>query len=320
MATALIRVLRKQFPTAQIDMVVREDFLDLIRHNPYLDQKLSLGRKEGIRGVLSLLKKLNREHYDVIYDAHRSLRTLFMMPFLKATQKFYFDKMYLRRSLALTFKLPLLKNLPRTLERYIEPLKSLRVTYDGLGPEVFYTASDEQRALLKFPISKQTEKWVGIIPSAQWPGKRWPETRFKELIQNMLLDARFRFIVFGGNSDDFCDEICQGLPQDRVVNTKGKLSIIECMPLLKKCDFVIANDTGLMHVADALQVPSLLFLGPTSGELGCLPFHPRSKILEHSLWCRPCSKNGEAPCIRKERYCLTLTSTKMAYQAAMAMA
>ncbi len=320
MATPMIRVLREKYPFAQIDMVVREDFFDLIKHNPHLDAKISLGRKEGIRGVIRLLKQLNLERYDVIYDAHRSLRTLFMMPFLKAGKKLYFDKMYLRRSLALTFKLRLLKHLPRTLVRYIEPLKEIGVSDDKKGPEVFFTEEEKISATSKSGLKKTHSLLVGIIPSAQWPGKRWPDMRFRELIQRLLSDARFQFVVFGGKSDSFIDEICKGLPVDRVLNLKGKLTISECMALIKECQFVIANDTGLMHVADALDIPSLLFLGPTSKELGCLPFHPKAIVLEHDLFCRPCSKNGEAPCIRKERYCLTLTTTEMAYQASLKMA
>lgn len=87
MATAMIRCLRSAFPLAQIDMVVRSDFLDLIQENPHLDRKLGLDRKQGWRALFSLRKEINRQHYDVIYDAHRSLRTVLLMPFLQAEKK-----------------------------------------------------------------------------------------------------------------------------------------------------------------------------------------------------------------------------------------
>jgi heptosyltransferase-2 len=74
-----------------------------------------------------------------------------------------------------------------------------------------------------------------------------------------------------------------------------------------------------MHVADALNIPSVLILGPTSQELGCLPFHPKSRILEHDLWCRPCSKNGQAPCIRSRRFCLERTRPEDVYGAAIGL-
>ena len=94
MTTAMIRCLRHQFPEAQIDMVVREDFFDLIKDNPRLNQKRALSRGEGLSGLFELYRWINEQNYDVIYDAHRSLRTLALMPFLKARQKFYFQKHY----------------------------------------------------------------------------------------------------------------------------------------------------------------------------------------------------------------------------------
>ena len=161
---------------------------------------------------------------------------------------------------------------------------------------------------------------VGLIPSAQWSGKRWPLNNFRVLLEQLLQETNYHFILFGGPEDRFCDNLIANLPQTRVTNTQGKLSIAETIAFLELCHLVIANDTGLMHLADALKIPSVLFLGPTSAEMGCLPFDPRSIILEHKLWCRPCSKNGQAPCIRRERYCLTLTTPQAAFKSVLRLA
>lgn len=83
----------KTFPLAQIDMVVRADFLELIENNPHLDRKLTVNRKEGWKGLLTLKREIDRQHYDVIYDAHRSLRTILLMPWLKAETKLYFKNL-----------------------------------------------------------------------------------------------------------------------------------------------------------------------------------------------------------------------------------
>ncbi len=336
MTTPMIRCLRTRFPRAQIDMVVREDFLDLIKNNPRLNQKKGLARGEGLQGLLELRRWIQSQNYDVIYDAHRSLRTFFLMPFLKAPQKFYFKKHYLKRSLALTFKLPLLKHFGRFLERYITPLHPLGVSYDGKGPELFIDDLVVQHTQERFlsglakpriidalAVQHTQERFlsglakpritVGLIPSAQWQGKRWPLNYFRELIEKMIIDTPYHFILFGGPADIFCQALAENIPSERLTNLQGRCSIAESGALLQGCAFVIANDTGLMHMADALGKPSILFLGPTSKESGCLPFHPQSIVLERNLWCRPCSKNGQAPCIRKERYCLTEITPQMAF-------
>jgi len=316
MMTPAFRCLRAKFPDAQIDMVVRQDFFDLIRFNPRITNKIGLSRGEGLKGLWELKKRINAENYDIIYDAHRSLRTLVLMPFLRAKQKFYFQKHYIRRTLLLLLKLPVFNSHKRTLERSIEPLGPLGVTYDGGGPEFFLSGDVRKTALEKvaLPPPKTGGTFVGIIPSAQWPGKRWSTENFKTVCAQILERTPHSLIVFGGKGDTFCQEILEGLPKDRAIDAQGKLSIAESGALVEKCKLVIANDTGLMHVADALKVPSVLFLGPTSGELGCLPFQP-GIVLEHEMWCRPCSKNGEAPCIRGRRYCLENTTPEMAFDA-----
>jgi ADP-heptose:LPS heptosyltransferase len=303
MTTAMVRAVRLAYPQAKIDMVVRADFIDLIRHNPHLDDKIALSRGEGLKGLWALRARINAEKYDLIYDAHRSLRTRLLMPFLQARYKRYFNKHYLRRALALTFKLPLLAPV-RFLEKFIEPLNDLGVVYDGKGPEMFLDEPTRAETSRKVPIPWKDEWTIGVIASAQWPGKRWPLLYFRQTLERLAGDPKIRLIILGGPEDTFCDALREGLPKDRVINAQGKLSIGESAALIEQCDCVLANDTGLMHVADALGVPQVLILGPTSGELGCLPFHPQSQILEESLWCRPCSKNGQAPCIRGRRYCL----------------
>ncbi len=316
MTTAAIRCLRRRFPDARIDMIVRSDFLDIIRHNPHLTHAIGLERKSGWRGLVSLVRSINSVEYDLIYDAHRSLRTRLILPFLRARQKARFQKHYVLRSIALLLKVPLLTP-KRFLERFLEPLEPLGVSYDGLGPEMVVDQKAHDSLVGKLPALQNRRPRIGLVPSAQWPGKRWPVERFTRLAQKLVENTRYDILVFGGKEDYFCSQISAALPPDRALNAQGKLSILEAAAALKDCSFIIANDTGLMHVADALGVPSVLIFGPTSAELGCLPYHPLSRVVEHRLWCRPCSKNGQAPCIRSKRWCLEKTTEELVYGEAL---
>jgi len=311
MATAMIRCLRTTYPLAQIDMVVRSDFFDLIKNNPHLDGKFAVARDKGIFELYRFLKKVNQQRYDLVYDAHRSLRTSLLMPFIKAPRKAYLRKNYLRRSLALTFKLKsLIRGSKRMLERYVEPLLPVGVQYDGLGPELFM---GEPAPL---PFAPPDQKGIGIIPSAQWEGKRWPTQHFRKTIELLLEKTTEKFFIFGGPSDSFCNELVSSLPTDRVINLQGKLTLEGVFQAFQHVKMCIANDTGLMHVGDAFKIPNVLIFGPTNSDMGCLPFHPQSRVVEHELWCRPCSKNGQAPCIRGRRVCLELTTPELVAQTA----
>jgi ADP-heptose:LPS heptosyltransferase len=316
MTTASLRALHAAFPSARIDMVVRSEFVDLLRFNPHVHRVMGFQKGQGWKGLVGLLNAINGERYDFVYDAHRSLRTFLLMPWIRAKKKFFFRKHYLRRALALTFKLPLLDS-KRFLERFVDPLKGEGVRFDNQGPEMFVDDASESSALARSGLAIDGTLRVGIVPSAQWPGKRWPPERFRELLLRLCAETPYQIVVFGGPSDTFCEGIVAGLDANRVVNTQGKLTLLESAALLKLCRFTISNDTGLLHLSDALGIPSVLLFGPTSAALGCLPFHPLSRVVEQKLWCRPCSKNGQAPCIRTKRWCLELTEVSQVFEEAL---
>jgi len=313
MTTAMIRAVRQRFPHARIDFAVREDFKGLVENNPHLDLVWTIRRGAGMKGLFKLADELAREHYDLVYDAHRSLRSRFLMARVPAKHKVTYAKHYLTRSLALTIKFPRLTDRTRLLERFIEPLEPFGVKYDGGGPEFVVTPAQAESARSKLPTASANETFVGIVPTAQWEGKRWAADRFHELVRRLEATNQ-RVLIFGGKADTFCADIVAGLSPERVINLQGKTSLAESAYWLSRCSVVVANDTGLMHLADALGIPTVVIFGPTSGELGCLPFHPESVTLEPELWCRPCSKNGEAPCIRGRRLCLEATQVDDVWQ------
>ncbi len=318
MTTAMLRCLRKRFPLAKIDFAVRDDFKGLLENNPHIDRLWTIRRGSGFTGLWQIGRSLSLENYDLIYDAHRSLRSRFLMSTVGAKLKITYPKHYLARSLALTFKFPRLTNRTRMLERFIEPLLPLGVAYDGLGAEFVVSEAQKRSAMLSLPegvTTAEAEKFIGIVPCAQWEGKRWPLDRFRKLTERLMSVSPQRILVFGGKSDNFCAELVRKLSADRVINLQGRTTLGESAYWLSRCTVVACNDTGLMHLADSLNIPTVVIFGPTSGELGCLPFHPQAISMEPQLWCRPCSKNGEAPCIRGRRICLESTPVDAVFDA-----
>jgi ADP-heptose:LPS heptosyltransferase len=76
---------------------------------------------------------------------------------------------------------------------------------------------------------------------------------------------------------------------------------------------VVTNDSGLMHVAEAVGTPVVALFGPTVRGFGYFPSLPRSAVLEtNGLECRPCSRNGRRPCWRGDHACLTRIDSEAA--------
>ncbi len=83
---------------------------------------------------------------------------------------------------------------------------------------------------------------------------------------------------------------------------------------MKKCKLIITNDTGLMHVAAAMNVPVISIFGSSVKEFGFVPYNVKSKILENnSINCRPCSHIGKSECPKKHFKCMKEINAKYVF-------
>ncbi len=305
MSTALPRVLKNTFSGSNIHMAVRSDFRDLIEWNNNIDRKIYLEKNEGLRGLVKLIKSIKTEKYDLIIDAHKSMRSSLICLFTPGVRKVYFNKRTLKRLVLIFFKINLFSKIDLQILEYIKPLKKLGVSYDDKGTKIFLPqdAIDKADKILRELINKKNTKIIGMVPGAHWPGKRWPAYKFRCLAGLIEKNMDAIVLIVGAKKDLFCDDIVKGY--SKVFSFAGKLSMIESAAMLSKCDVVISNDTGMMHVAEAVGSDVIGLMGPTSREFGCYPYRETSRVIELKMWCRPCSKNGKGLCIRfGKRPCL----------------
>ena len=85
----------------------------------------------------------------------------------------------------------------------------------------------------------------------------------------------------------------------------GKTEFRQSLAIISQAQLVIGSDTGFVHAAEALGIPAVMLLGPTSTETGAGVTRSMSKNIQLShIWCRPCSQNGSRPCYRSEKFCM----------------
>ena len=109
---------------------------------------------------------------------------------------------------------------------------------------------------------------IAIGASANWPAKIWPSKKFVKLIKMLLKEKKIgkkKSIVFFGSKKDLKNtkKITKYLKKSKVKNLCGKLNLIEVAAHLKKCKIFIGNDSGLMHIASAMDIPTLGLFGPS---------------------------------------------------------
>jgi heptosyltransferase-2 len=128
---------------------------------------------------------------------------------------------------------------------------------------------------------------LAICPGAEYgPAKRWPIENFVVVARHFIAARHAKIVLLGAALDvPIAEEFVRLLPE--VDNRVGKTSLTEFMAALVSARLVLCNDSGAMHVASALGVPTLAVFGSTEPQLTG-PMGARSRVLRHHVPCSPC--------------------------------
>ncbi|MBP9706354.1 MAG: glycosyltransferase family 9 protein [Oligoflexales bacterium] len=158
-------------------------------------------------------------------------------------------------------------------------------------------------------FEKLPEKFFAIAPGASYLAKRCPEEIFIEiLIKLSHLDQRLA-VVFLGDKNDFniAERIILGckkyLDCSFFQNLCGELSLSDTALVLKKSRALLANDSSLNHIAEAVHTPVAAVFGATSEDFGFRTWSDSSQTFSANLGCRPCSKHGKKVCRYNDMKC-----------------
>ncbi|MDZ7266737.1 MAG: lipopolysaccharide heptosyltransferase II [candidate division KSB1 bacterium] len=307
LVSPLVRVLRRRLPQAEIDFVVKAEFAELMRHNPHLNAVHEVPTAARLAGLQRLREKLADRRYDTVLDLHKNFRTQYLLHGLGAGQVLRYRKHVVRRWLHVRFKLATMRNLPPVYQRYLQAAAPLGVRDDGAGTELHWLPSHEAEAAQALPLTAhdRTLPMLALAPGAGYFTKRWPPEYFAELAGLLLARGRDCWIaVLGGEQDRAAGQQIAAAGH-RVIDLTGRLSLLAAAAVLARSRLVVANDSGLMHMAEAVKTPVLMLAGSTTRALGFFPQRRESLVLENqALPCRPCSHLGHAACPRRHFRCM----------------
>lgn len=150
--------------------------------------------------------------------------------------------------------------------------------------------------------------FLALAPGAEFgPAKRWPAEHFAEVTAGFLLHNTLqKAVLFGGPKDSgFCEDIVSLLPLDlqaRACNLAGQTSLAQAVSLLSAASQLLTNDSGLMHVAAALNVQVHAVFGSSSPH-HTPPLSSKAKVYYLNLECSPCFQRecplGHTDCLKK---------------------
>jgi ADP-heptose:LPS heptosyltransferase len=300
-----------------IDWLVRDDFAALLENQKNIRKVHRFDRKSSVFSLMARAWAMAPE-YTHVYDAHSNLRSFVVRamirlrwsaervlhPFGPSRSMIRRSKERLRRLLFFRFRLKTLPMPYRGAESYLWPLRqwlpNLEFNFASVAwnlPVETNPPTETLRAFKTWRLQKADATLIALAPSAAWPNKRWPIDRWRLLVSEWLeTSPDSLFLLLGGPDDQFLNAIENEFGPARIFNAVAKTSLLESALLLGQADALVANDTGLLHVADRLQIPSVAIIGPTAFGYPSSPVARVAEVSRLDLPCKPCSKDGRDAC------------------------
>src|SRR5262245_60483664 len=199
---------------------------------------------------------------DVVIDAHSNLRSR-VVASAAGGARARFRKFYRERAGIIVFKRH--TQLPTILEQYAWLAEQAGFDAAALAPGGVRIPRDE---LERAAVRVGNEPAVAVAPGSRWRAKRW--NGFAQLCDGLAASGRRVVLVGDARDRAFTAPIAAKLGS-RCIDVAGETSLVQTAALIARCETFVGNDSGLMHLAEAVGVPVVALFGPTVRAFGYAP-------------------------------------------------
>ncbi len=288
MTLPAIRTIRRNFARARITVLARPWVAELHAADPHVDEVIiyhKSGEHRGVTGMYRLAREVRRHCFDMAI----LLQNAFEAAVIARLASIPVIAGYSRDG-----RRPLLTH-PVAIRPEIRRGHQVRYYQDMLAQLGLVPGPDD----LHLPLAAGARQWaeralagrprplVGINPGAAYgPAKRWPAERYAAVARDLWNRFGGTPVVFGTRAD----REAAALVRDTVpaaVDLTGRTTLAQAAAAIARCDCFLTNDSGLMHVAAAANIPLVAVFGSTD-PVTTGPASPRAKIVRHPLACAPC--------------------------------
>jgi heptosyltransferase-2 len=287
--------LKTLYPKSHVTIVVPNHLVDLWKTFPYVDEIIPLSRDRSVTSFwreVKLSLVLKKKKFDLAVIFPRSFHSAFMIYLTQIPIRIgYQDE---GRSLFLTHGIPRTGEILHThrvhyYQKLIEPLGKIE---EDPSPRIFLRDEDRGRAeeTLKNLGILDGRPLIGMNPGATYGlAKCWFPDRFGELGRRLSKKWKASVLLFGKEDErPMAQEIINYLGEGGV-DLVGKTHLLQLAALLERCQLLVTNDTGTMHVATAVGTPVVAIFGSTD-PLTTGPWGNGHVVVRKDVPCSPCLK------------------------------
>ncbi len=297
MSLPALRAIRGRFPDAQITVLAKPWVAALYEGEASIDRVISLEGAPGVRdwrAKWKLARQLRRECFELAISFPNSFESAAVLWLAGAKRIVGYARDGRSLLLSDAVAVPAKGEIPPH-ERfyYLEILRRAGLLESMPDvPEIRLSGIPEARCRgeklferfgVKLPV-------IGVSPGAAYgAAKRWPPERFGEAAARLAAEMGGSVAVFGSGAEKaICAEVARAAGgRGLVYNFAGETNLRAFIDMTAACRLYLTNDSGAMHIASALGVPSVTVFGPTD-EAATGPLGPAARLVREPVECAPC--------------------------------
>ena len=292
MAQSLFITLKNVLPDCQIDVLAPAWSFSLLDRMPEVAKAIGMPLSHGQFGLLDRIKlgrKLQVEGYDQAIVLPNSWKSA-LIP--------YFANIPLRTGYIGECRWGLLND-ARKLDKTLLTMTVQRFVALGLPdtaalppmypiPSLVISQAQQNAVIEKFTITPSA-KIVALCPGAEYgPAKRWPASYYAEVAKDKIAQG-WQVWLFGSDKDKEAAEQINKEADGKCIDFTGRTSLAEAVDLMSLANTVVTNDSGLMHVAAALDKKIIALYGSSDPNF-TPPLNAKARVISLNLDCSPCFK------------------------------
>jgi len=293
MCLPALGALKAKYPGSEISVLTRARAVPVFERNPAVSELIVYDDKSehrGLKGRLRLSAELKEKGFGLAVLFQNAFDAAFISYISRIPERAGYARDL--RTQLLTVKVPVTDEIKKKHQVYYY-LNIIEALGGGApkveAPRIYLSGAEEEWAEGFLEKNGLTgARLLGISPGASYgPAKRWPEASFSELIDGFSASDGTVGIIFGGPEDRDTAKLVSEGTSTRHLNLAGSITLRQFMALLKRTGLFVTNDSGPMHIAAALGVPTVAIFGSTDPVLTG-PFGGLSRVVIKKAPCNPC--------------------------------
>ena len=301
-----LSAIKNKDPHVIIHWLIKEKFSDLLKPVKEIDKIYCLPRSRNFQTLKNLIRNLRMEKYDAVIDFQGLLRTGLWAFLTGSPLRLGFTRHEARHKLSCLFTnihVRPSKNDRHIVEKNLSLLRPLGIAYDPNQPSISYHMDQKycrvRDEFLQKKGLRSNQIILGVHMGASWrhATKCWPLSHYQEFLKEM--SQRFEILILWGPDEEKKIGLLRPLPH---IHVAPRLSLLELAAFIERCDLLVGSDSGPIHMAAALDIPTLCLMGPTSPER-LRPWGPQQHYIHKGTHSPLCLKNI---CVRDHRCMKTI--------------